>query len=96
MFMRDISNNIQRMSTGMAAETAAEQERADARRQKESEIQANNKKAGMFNQMKDGMEQAVKEGSGKAKGQGRSLPTEILANIKAKAMGEKSNQQELE
>ena len=35
MFMRDISNNIQRMSTGMAAETAAEQERTDARRQRE-------------------------------------------------------------
>lgn len=96
MFMRDISNNIQRMSTGMAAETAAEQERTDARRQRESEIQANNKKAGVLHQMKDGVEQAVKEGAGKAKGQGRSLPTEILANIKAKAMGDKSAQQELE
>ena len=96
MFMRDIANNIQRMSTGMAAETAAEQERTDARRQRENEIQAKNKKAGMLHQMKDGVEQAVREGSGQGKGQGRSLPTEILANIKARAMSEKSAQQELE
>lgn len=96
MFMRDIANNIQRMSTGMAAETAAEQERTDARRLRESEVEAQNKKSGVLHQVKDGMEQAVKEGSGQVKGQGRSLPTEILANIKAKAMSEKSAEQELE